>query len=294
MALVHWEVQRAGFSCGAACLRNALQVLGKSVDEQEVRRRARTTPQDGTSETDLCRAIRSYGYRPRVGRWSRRREDAQAAWTWLCKELDAGHPVILNVDDLSHWVLAVGRIGDRIAISDPQRVGRIVPGRVVKLYSRRKLLGRWWCNAGRLEGKGLVSEFYGVALSPRTRAAKLRAATAPRVTEEVLRRILCSDSVYIADVANDLRAIFPSRPGRRSYEPAGMFLERHREVLLGVISYWSKAVDGRRLRAQLATYVAVARAMPNLAINPRGARTAIANLTAMLTMNTGWAPIQQR
>lgn len=289
MALVHWEVQKAGFSCGAACLRNALQILGRSCDEEDVRRRARTTPQDGTSERDLIRAIHSYGHRSREGRWSRRREDAKAAWSWLLTELDAGHPVILNVDNLTHWVLAVGRLGDRVAISDPQRGGRTVKGRVVKLYSRRTLLKRWWCNAGRLVALGQASEFYGVALQPRTRAAKLRAAAAPRVTEDLLRRVLGSDSVYIADVAKDLRALFPVRPAARVQEQAGDFMSRHQGVVLGSIAYWAKSADGRRLRAEYSTYVAVARAMPNLAA-PRNARRVIAELTAMLTMNAIFPP----
>lgn len=289
MALVHWDVQKSGFSCGAACLRNALQILGRIVDENEVRRRARTTPQDGTSETDLIRAMRAYGYRAREGRFTDRRADADAAWDWLLSELDAGRPVILNVDNLSHWVLAVGRLGDKVAISDPQRVGRIVPGRVLKLYGRRTLMKRWWCNAGRWATRGVDSEFYGIALQPGTRVAKLRAAAAPRVTEDVLRRILGSDQVYIAEVAKDLRTLFPARPSSRVQEQAGDFLSRHKDVVLGSIAYWAKSADGRRLRAEYSTYVAVARAMPNLAA-PRNARRVIAEVTAMLTMNAVFPP----
>ncbi len=289
MALVHWDVQKSRFSCGAACLRNALQVLGRSVTEHEVRRRARTTPHGGTSEHDMIRAIHSYGYRARVGRWANRVEDRAAAWKWLCDELDAGHPVILNVDDLSHWVLAVGRMGNKVAVSDPQRSRGIVPGRVVKLYGRRTFLKRWWCSApARWTAHGVESEYYGIALRPRTRAAKLRAAIAPRVTGDVLRRILGSDSVYIADVAKDLRTLFPARSGRE-HEPAGDFLERHQETLLAAIRYWAKASDGRRLRAEFSTYIAVARAMPNLAA-PRNARRVIANLTAMFAMNGVFPP----
>jgi len=289
MALVHWDVQKSRFSCGAACLRNALQVLGRSVTEHEVRRRARTTAHGGTSERDMLRAIHSYGYKARVGRWQRRREDGKAAWRWLCEELDAGHPVILNVDDLSHWVLAVGRMGNKVAISDPQRSRGIVPGRVVKLYGKRTFLKRWWCSAPeRWQTMGVESEYYGIALRPRTRAAKLRATTAPRVTGDVLRRILGSDSVYIADVAKDLRALFPARPGRVN-EQAGDFLERHQDTLLAAIRYWAKAADGRRLRAEFATYVAVARAMPYLTA-PRNARKVIANLTAMFAMNGVFPP----
>ena len=68
------------------------------------------------------------------------------------------------------------------------------------------------------------------------------------MTGDVLRRILGSDSVYIADVAKDLRTLFPARSGRE-HEPAGDFLERHQETLLAAIRYWAKASDGRRLRA---------------------------------------------
>lgn len=133
------KLQERMFSCGPAAVRAALYVLGHRVSEATLRKRAGTTP-EGTDEKGLMRAIRSYGHKPK----EYQSESRRASWAWLKGALGRGKPVLLCVDQWDHWVAAVGRLGGKVLIFDPDSSpGRRKKYSGLEVYTEQELWIRW-------------------------------------------------------------------------------------------------------------------------------------------------------
>lgn len=120
-------------NCGPASLSNALQALGITRTQDECARLCKTTGTDGTSAKNLLSAARAVGRDPLV--LNERRADV--AMLFLDNWLRMGRSAVLVVDDNSHWVAAVGLLGDRVLVADP------ADNELVLTYSRAKLADRW-------------------------------------------------------------------------------------------------------------------------------------------------------
>ncbi len=103
--------------CGPTALQNALDALGHIRSHDELVSLCGTTA-DGTSPRQLRRAIgvlkESCDLQP--GEIKDRYDDV--ALLRLAALLDHGRPAILLVDSWSHYVAAVGRLGDIFIICD--------------------------------------------------------------------------------------------------------------------------------------------------------------------------------
>lgn len=134
------ELQEKSYSCGPAALRAVLYVYGKKATEKMIRRWARTTP-EGTDEEGLKNAIAHYKFRHVEHNYSGARE----ATDWLKKSLRKGVPAVLCVDKESHWVAAVGMLGKKIIVFDPEPswTGYRPKYSGLKLYLPTDLAHRW-------------------------------------------------------------------------------------------------------------------------------------------------------
>ena len=146
--------QRRRSSCGAACIKNALRLLGTRVTEAKCRRLCGTT-EAGTDELEIAAGLKALGYthEPFTCRRGGPAVDA------LRQHLTSGYPVILCVDLDDHWVLACQLYGVDVVVHDPATGLRIV--------SEVALAGRW------VSGKG---EYYGMAIMPGSTETRKRAA----------------------------------------------------------------------------------------------------------------------
>lgn len=147
-------------SCGAACLKNLLLALGVDISEKEARKKARTN-RKGTTQGGLKRALLTYGhaseaFQARLFRPARSHLEAA---------LRAGEPVILCVDDWSHWVVALARF--RPTFDGPKTYMVVDPGWDTKkaqqqgpsqIWSEEELKSRW---------KHKKFGFHGVVVFPR-------------------------------------------------------------------------------------------------------------------------------
>jgi ABC-type bacteriocin/lantibiotic exporter with double-glycine peptidase domain len=136
------RLQSTQANCGPASLHNALAALGISRTEDELIALCKTTGTEGTSSKNLMGAVRAVGRHPLVVNERR----APIALLWLEAWLREGRPVILCVDDNSHWVTAVGALGSRLLVADPAN------NELVLAYDRVGLLERWESEAGRFYG----------------------------------------------------------------------------------------------------------------------------------------------
>lgn len=109
------RMQSSQSTCGPTALHNSLLALGiqRGLDELEIM--CGCTATDGTSTKKLMRAAAKIeGCRPVLIR--DRKPDIAALR--LRFALQSGRPVVLVWGDGSHWVAAVGMLGEKVLVAD--------------------------------------------------------------------------------------------------------------------------------------------------------------------------------
>lgn len=132
------KFQENSWSCGAAAVVNALRVLGVKLSEKRVRAAA-GTDEEGTDEIGVKESIKTFGFRP-TEYYS---NSSTEAFAWLNGMLLTGSVVILCINHWSHWVTAVGIIGQKVIIIDPANTKANVSENGVFIWSRRTLMEKW-------------------------------------------------------------------------------------------------------------------------------------------------------
>src|SRR5690349_23329730 len=109
------RMQDSQANCGPSALRNALAALGISRSGDELEKLCQTDATQGTPVANVVRAARTIeGLEPRRIQETR----ADVALLQLLEALRAGRPVLLCVDNDSHYVAAVGTLGNRVLVAD--------------------------------------------------------------------------------------------------------------------------------------------------------------------------------
>jgi hypothetical protein len=121
--------QARKFTCGPAAICNAMTAYGVVITEEEA---CETTP-FGTNERKMVAGIRKHGKAAEVFRT----RDSLAAMEWLDTSIMLGTPAILCVDDWSHWVTLIGKLGANYWVADSAHAELLV------LYSIHDLMARW-------------------------------------------------------------------------------------------------------------------------------------------------------
>jgi len=140
--------QARSYWCGVASIANALEVLGIRRSQREVERLCHVSPEAGTDEVEMKRALLANGMA--VDEWSSK--DLDDTIDWLTRHLASAGPAVLCVDDWEHWVTAIGLCGDAIVLYDPSR------NHGVEVHTAQSLAHRW-------ASEGI---YYGIGLSSRS------------------------------------------------------------------------------------------------------------------------------
>lgn len=131
--------QSKSYWCGVASIANALEVLGIRRSQREVARLCHVTPEAGTSEEEMKRALLAQGVA--VDEWHQLGAGGTTALSsmwWLQKHLKEAGPVILCVDECSHWVTVIGLCDQTtFIVFDPSR------NQGVEVHSWDSLAARW-------------------------------------------------------------------------------------------------------------------------------------------------------
>jgi len=161
--------QRGNNDCGPTCFSNALNLLGYDIKISKANQMCNLT-KDGTDSDDLIRAFNRYGFDGKEKVFYKEKK----AWQWIIKDTQRGLPVILSVDDDSHWILVL-RAGRRgVQVFDPDDA---YPTKITK----SELLLRWRF----LDGEKDIFKFHGLAFVP----FKDKAIKAVLVREMTLKTI---------------------------------------------------------------------------------------------------------
>ncbi|HEY5928093.1 MAG TPA: hypothetical protein VIV11_40680, partial [Kofleriaceae bacterium] len=102
------------WTCGPFALKHALLALGRMVDVKQLASTARTHWWSGTDEIQLARAAREF----ECDLVLERRRDPEQARKLLVTYLREQTPVLLCVDEWTHWITVLRAEGPRFVIVD--------------------------------------------------------------------------------------------------------------------------------------------------------------------------------
>lgn len=145
------KYQKLTFSCGPAAIVNALRVFGKRVAEARVRKFTNTTKENGTDEFGVMAGLSGLGFSYHQYNSSSRQE----AVNWLTGAISNSQPVILCVDNHSHWITIIGKVGDRFILIDSANTQANIKENGTHVVSLKQLTYRW---------RSKDKDYYGIAV----------------------------------------------------------------------------------------------------------------------------------
>ena len=142
------KLQITPYSCGSAALVNALRCYGVKIAEMRVKKLAGTTKDDGTNEHGILDALKALKFKGEMIET----HDEDDAWKEIVYGIEIGHPVILCVSNLQHWVTVVGKLGNKFLVIDPSNAMRNKAENGVAVLNKTELLKRWKSRSGLYTG----------------------------------------------------------------------------------------------------------------------------------------------
>ena len=264
------------WQCGPFALKHALAALGVLKDEREISRLAGTHWWHGTDEIQLGRAARRFNCDLQMIR----RHNERQARAELVRYLRRGVPVLLCVDEWSHWVTAVNvEQGNFILLDSRDK-------KVLTLASWPQLRRMWVYHEDDEVDDTVVHTFYDLhPVVPRFRRKTRAQFSLARA--RVLRRAANRQLAELWDVyLGDLLVLCRTRtPLSRKVFSLGEFFRRHEEMIIQQVDYWHGNIDHRAAKKVLYNLHFVADTY-GLVVPAGQEKRTIAGITAILTL---WA-----
>lgn len=263
------------WTCGPFALKHALVALGRGVDAKHIQITAKSHWWSGTDEIQLARAAREFD----CDLMLERRRDAEEARKLLVKYLREQTPVLLCVDDWTHWITVVRHEDRRFVVIDSE----LDP--VLNILTWPQLRARWryYDRAYDKEDPPVLYDL--MAVQPRMRQPIAADFSCERV--KFLRRpenhmLALHWDEYLEDLLEVCRP-----PSTRIAEAMSMgeFLRRHQELLVSRVVYWHGEIEREAILRILRNFRFVSETY-NLIIPASATRRAVADLSILLTL---WA-----
>ena len=261
------------YVCGPFALKHALVTLGRLVDEDKIATIAKTHWWSGTDEIKLARAARAFDCDLPI----LRTRDSRRARRMLLDHLRRRIPVLLCVDDWSHWITAVRYEGSRFVVID----SNLDP--VLNLLSWAQLDRRWAYldhdydenDPPRIYDLHPVRPRFRVTVKADLSIARLRYLRRPE------NRLL---SLHWNEYLEDLLEICRPRSALQENPLSmGEFLRRNQDLILSRVTYWHGEVDRERVAKLLGNFRFVAETY-GLVIPKNLTRRAVADMAILVTM----------
>lgn len=264
------------WQCGPFALKHALVMLGILADENEITDIAGSRWWSGTDEFQLANAARRFNCDLTLIR----RYDPDVARRELVDFLRRGIPVLLCVQEWSHWVTAVKMEQGKFIILDSRKKS------VLTILTWRELKKEWIYHERDERDKTAVQtilDFHPVL--PRFRVttkAKFSLARAKFLLKPGNRGFARLWNEYLADLLHICR---PKTPQRSNFISLGEFLRRHEEMIVDQVDLWHGWIERSQARRILHRLHFVADTY-GLVLATEDEKRGIAGITAILTL---WA-----
>lgn len=261
------------WQCGPFALKHALVVLGVLQDERQLSRVAGAHWWHGADEIQLGRAARRYD----CDLLMVRRQDEAHARQELVKYLRRGLPVLLCVDEWSHWLTVVKVEQGKFILLDSREP------KVLAIASWAQLRRMWVYHETDDDGVHTLYDLHPVV--PRFRRktqAQFSLARARALRRESNRRLAELWDEYLGDLLVLCRSRTPLSENVFSL---GEFFRRHEGMILEQVDYWHGNV-GRKPAKQILDNLHFVADTYGLVIHVEQEKRAIAGITAILSL---WA-----
>ncbi|HTY37046.1 MAG TPA: hypothetical protein VMH23_08030 [Bacteroidota bacterium] len=264
------------WQCGPFALKHALVMLGILADEDNIAEIAGTRWWSGTDEFQLAKAAHRFNCDLNFTR----RFDPEQARLELISFLRRGIPVLLCVQEWSHWVTAVKEEKGKFIILDSGKKS------VLSILSWRDLKKTWIHHEPDERDKTAVLtilDFHPVV--PRFRVttkARFSVARAHYLLKPGNRGFSRSWNEYLGDLLNLCR---PRTPRRQNFISLGEFLRRHEAMIVDQVDQWHGWIDKPQAKRILIRLHFVADTY-GLVFPTEDEKRGIAGITALLTL---WA-----
>jgi hypothetical protein len=267
------------WTCGPFALKHALVALGRAVDAVHIATTARTHWWSGTDEIRLARAAREF----ECDLVLERRRDSEQARKLLVKFLREQTPVLLCVEEWTHWITVVRAEDRRFVVIDS------TDDPVLSVMTWPQLRNRWRYHDVDYDKKDPPVLYDLMAVVPRFRNPVKADFSVERV--KFLRRpenkhLALHWNEYLEDLLTICRP-----PSIRIASPLSMgeFMRRHQELLVSRVVYWHGAVDREEVHRILRNLRFVSE-LYGLVIPASASRRAVADLAILVTL---WAAASQ-
>lgn len=266
------------WTCGPYALKHALLALGHSVDVDRIRDVARTHWWSGTNEMQMTRAARAVG----CDLVHDRRDDPEEARRMLVEHLRARTPVLLCVEEWTHWVTVLRVEEGRFVVADSTDD----PPLAVRTWSQ---MWKWWRYRDPAPPAGASPVVYDLlAVVPRIRT-RVRADFAVKRVRYLRRpenrRLAHHWDEYLQDLLEICR---PRSTAIAAPLSMGEFLRRHQDLLIGRIVHWHGAIPREEVR-RILRYLRFVSETYGLVIPASMSRRALADLAILVSL---WACAQ--
>lgn len=263
------------YTCGPFALKHALLALGRMVDVTQISTTAKTNWWSGTNEIQLARAARAF----ECDLVLERRSDEEQARKILVKHLRDQTPVLLCVEEWSHWITVLRSEDRRFVVVDSQDEP------LLSVRTWPQLRKRW-----RYHDIDYVKDnppvlYDLMAVTPRFRTSVKGDFSVERVKflrRPENRRLARYWNEYLEDLLEICR---PAT--HRIAEPLSMgeFLRRHQELIVTRVVYWHGDVHREEVQRVLRELRFVSETY-GLVIPASMSRRALADLAILVSMWT--------
>ncbi len=264
------------WQCGPFALKHALASLGVLKNEREISKLAGSHWWHGTDDLQLGRAARRFG----CDLLMIRRHQGPQARSELVRFLRRGIPVLLCVDEWSHWLTAVNVEQGKFILLDSREK------KVVTIADWAALRRMWVYHEDDDMDDTATHTFYDLhPVVPRVRRptqAQFSLARSRALRRNTNRQLAELWDVYLGDLLVLCRT---RTPLSRKVFSLGEFLRRHEAMILEQVDFWHGNIDARAARRVLGNLHFVADTY-GLVIHAEQEKRAIAGITTILTL---WA-----
>ena len=264
------------WQCGPFALKHALVTLGVLKDEREISKLAGSHWWHGTDDLQLGRAARRFN----CDLLMIRRHNERQARTELIRYLRRGIPVLLCVDEWSHWLTAVNVEQGKFILLDSREK------KVVTIADWPTLRRMWvYHEDDEVDDTATHTYFDLHPVVPRVRRQTKAQFSLARA--RILRRAANRQLAELWDVyLGDLLVLCRTRtPLSRKVFSLGEFFRRHEEMIIEQVDYWHGNIDHRAAKKVLSNLHFVADTY-GLVVPAGQEKRTIAGITAILSL---WA-----
>jgi hypothetical protein len=261
------------WTCGPFALKHALIAIGRLVEEKKIAAIARTHWWSGTDEIKLARAARAFDCELLF----ERTRDAKKARRLLGEYLRRRTPVLMCVDDWSHWITVVRQEASRYVVID----SNLDP--VLNVLSWAQLERRWCFRDTDYDPDDPPAIFDLMPLKPRFRVtvkADFSVARLRHLRRPENRALALHWDEYLGDLLEICR---PRSALHASPLSMAEFLRRNQELILSRVVYWHGEIDRDKMARLLSNFRFVAETY-GLVIPQNLSRRAVADLAILLAM----------